>query len=137
MRKATIKGMFSAVTAAIWKVTGKTAQLSFLCAVLNLWRLRLWSQNGANAASSRTPTSQRSNAKTKSSRCLFAQKVFSRNTLKALGCGVMSLKLKVDGKDIPLNEFVERFIMGTVIGGVSSLKGIKDNWEKIEIEIKK
>ena len=49
----------------------------------------------------------------------------------------MSLKLKVDGKEIPLNEFVEKILGGTITGAVTSLRGIKDNWEKIEIEIKK
>ena len=49
----------------------------------------------------------------------------------------MGMKLKVDGKEIPLNEFVERFIQGVVVGGVSSLKGIKENWEKIEILVTK
>ncbi len=49
----------------------------------------------------------------------------------------MSLKLKVDGKEIPLNEFVEKILGGTLIGAVTSLRGIKDDWEKIEIEIKK
>ena len=47
----------------------------------------------------------------------------------------MSLKLKVDGKEIPLNEFVEKILSGTVTGAVESLKGIKENWKKIEIEI--
>lgn len=47
----------------------------------------------------------------------------------------MSLKLRVDGKEIPLNEFVEKILSGTIVGAVTSLKGIKDNWEKIEIEI--
>ena len=49
----------------------------------------------------------------------------------------MSLKLKVDGKEIPLNEFVEKIISGTLIGVVTSLKGISDDWKKIEIEISK
>ena len=49
----------------------------------------------------------------------------------------MSLKLKVDGKEIPLNEFVEKIMRGTVTGAVSSLKGIKEDWKKIEIEIEK
>jgi len=49
----------------------------------------------------------------------------------------MVLKLKVDDKEIPLNEFVARFIQGVVIGGVSSLKGVKDDWRKIEIEVTK
>ena len=49
----------------------------------------------------------------------------------------MVVKLKVDGKEIPLNEFVGRLFQGVVVGGVSSLKGIKDDWEKIEIEVTK
>ena len=49
----------------------------------------------------------------------------------------MSLKLKVDGKDIPLNEFVEKLLNGTVTGAITSLKGIKEDWKKIEIEIEK
>ncbi len=49
----------------------------------------------------------------------------------------MSMKLKVDGKEIPLNEFVENIISGSVVGAVTSLKGIKEDWEKIEIEISK
>ena len=47
----------------------------------------------------------------------------------------MSLKLKVDGKEIPLNEFVEKILSGTITGAVASLRGIKEDWEKIEIEI--
>ena len=49
----------------------------------------------------------------------------------------MGLKLKVDGKEIPLNDFVEKLLVGTVVGGVTSLKGIKEEWEKIEITILK
>jgi hypothetical protein len=49
----------------------------------------------------------------------------------------MGLKLKVDDKEIPLNEFVERIINGAIIGAVSSLKGIKEDWKKIEIKIEK
>ena len=47
------------------------------------------------------------------------------------------MKLRVDGKEIPLNDFVERLIQGVVVGGVSSLKGIKEDWRKIEIEVTK
>jgi hypothetical protein len=49
----------------------------------------------------------------------------------------MGFKLKVDGKEIPLNDFVSKFMQGTLVGGVASLKGIKDDWQKIEIEITK
>ena len=47
----------------------------------------------------------------------------------------MSIKLKVDGKEIPLNEFVEKILNGTLVGAVTSLRGIKEDWKKIEIEI--
>jgi hypothetical protein len=47
------------------------------------------------------------------------------------------MKLKVDGKEIPLNEFVEKFMSGSLTGAINSLKGINENWEKIEIEIQK
>jgi hypothetical protein len=49
----------------------------------------------------------------------------------------LALKLKVDGKEIPLNDFVSRFVQGVIVGGVGSLKGIKEDWEKIEIEVTK
>jgi hypothetical protein len=49
----------------------------------------------------------------------------------------MELKLKVDGKDIPLNDFVEKILTATITGAVNSLRGIKDDWTKIEIEIEK
>ena len=47
----------------------------------------------------------------------------------------MGMKIKVDGNNIPLNEFVEKIISGTIVGAVTSLRGIKADWEKIEIEI--
>ena len=47
----------------------------------------------------------------------------------------MGLKLKVDGKDVPLNDFVEKMLGGAITGAVTSLKGIRQDWKKIEIEI--
>ena len=49
----------------------------------------------------------------------------------------MGLKLKVDNKEIPLNEFVEKILNGMIVGAVTSLRGIKEDWKKIEIEISK
>ncbi|HEX9261394.1 MAG TPA: hypothetical protein VF893_02590 [Candidatus Bathyarchaeia archaeon] len=49
----------------------------------------------------------------------------------------MGLKMKVDGKEIPLNEFVERILNGMIVGAVASLRGIKEDWKEIEIEIAK
>jgi len=49
----------------------------------------------------------------------------------------MSMRLRVDGRKIPLNEFVEKILTGSTVGAVTSLKGIKEDWKKIEIEILK
>jgi hypothetical protein len=49
----------------------------------------------------------------------------------------LALKLKVDGKEIPLNDFVEKILNGSITGAVTSLRGIKEDWKKIEIEIQK
>jgi hypothetical protein len=47
----------------------------------------------------------------------------------------LKMKLLVDGKEIPLNDFVERIFTGMVVGGVNALKGITEDWEKIEIDV--
>ncbi len=49
----------------------------------------------------------------------------------------MGLTLKVDGKAIPLNEFVERILNGMIIGAIASLRGIREDWKTIEIKIDK
>jgi hypothetical protein len=49
----------------------------------------------------------------------------------------MTLKLLVDGKEIPLNEFVEGILTGTIAGAVTTLHGINADWKKIEITIKR
>lgn len=48
---------------------------------------------------------------------------------------MLKLKLIVDGKEIPVNEFVEKILTGTIVGGVTSLRGIKEDWKSIKIEI--
>jgi hypothetical protein len=49
----------------------------------------------------------------------------------------MRLNLKVDSKEIPLNEFVEKILIGTIVGATTSLKGIKKDWKNIDINILK
>jgi len=67
----------------------------------------------------------------------LSKKLLPQNILIVFDVTFMVMKLKVDGKEIPLNDFVARFIEGVVVGGVSSLKGIKEDWQKIEIDITK
>ena len=49
----------------------------------------------------------------------------------------MEVKLEVDGKEIPLNEFVVKMLGGSVKGALEALKGIDGNWKKVVIEIEK
>jgi len=49
----------------------------------------------------------------------------------------LELKLVIDGKDVPLNEFVNKILTGTMVGAVTSLRGVKGDWKKIEVEITK
>jgi hypothetical protein len=49
----------------------------------------------------------------------------------------LNARLSVDGEDIDLNEFVEKILGGTIIGAVTSLRGIKKDWKKIEITVTK
>jgi hypothetical protein len=49
----------------------------------------------------------------------------------------VEVKLFVDGEDIDLNEFVTKILSGTIIGTVTSLRGIKKSWKKIELKIMK
>ena len=46
-------------------------------------------------------------------------------------------KLIVDGEEISLNEFVVKILSGTIVGAVTSLKGIKKDWKEIEIKVTK
>jgi hypothetical protein len=49
----------------------------------------------------------------------------------------LELKLVIDGKEIPLNEFVNKILAGTMVGAVTSLRGVREDWKKIEVEITK
>jgi len=47
----------------------------------------------------------------------------------------LDVKLNVDGEEVDLNEFVAKILGGTVVGAVTSLRGIKKEWRKIAVEI--
>jgi len=49
----------------------------------------------------------------------------------------MEMKLMVDGKEIPLNDFVSKILSGMVVGAVTSLRGIREDWKKIEVAVTK
>ena len=47
----------------------------------------------------------------------------------------LDVKLFVDGKEIDLSEFVVKILSGTLVGAVTSLRGIKKNWKEIEVKV--
>jgi hypothetical protein len=47
----------------------------------------------------------------------------------------MGIKLLVDGEEIELNEFVSKILSGTIVGSVTSLRGIKKDWKEIGIKV--
>lgn len=49
----------------------------------------------------------------------------------------MVVKLLVDGKDIPINDFVESILSGTIVGAVTTLHGVSEEWKKIEIKVER
>lgn len=50
---------------------------------------------------------------------------------------LLDTKLFVDGEEIEVNEFVGKILGGTIVGAVTSLRGIKKEWKEIKIEVKK
>lgn len=49
----------------------------------------------------------------------------------------MDTRLTVDGEEVEMNEFVERILGGTLVGAVTSLRGIKKEWKEIRVTVKK
>ncbi len=48
---------------------------------------------------------------------------------------LLDVKLLVDGEEIDLNEFVVKILSGTLMGAVTSLRGIKKDWKEIEVKL--
>ena len=49
----------------------------------------------------------------------------------------MDVELVVDGEEIELNEFVVKILSGALVGAVTSLHGIKEDWKEIEVKVTK
>lgn len=49
----------------------------------------------------------------------------------------VTTNVRVDGEDVPLNEFVSRMIAGVITGALLTLRGVGEDWKSIEIEIKR
>lgn len=49
----------------------------------------------------------------------------------------MKVRIFVDGKEVPLNKFVNDIIGEIIAGAIKTLKGVNRDWNTINIEIKK
>jgi len=49
----------------------------------------------------------------------------------------LDVSLIVDGKEIPINQFVTNILSGTIAGAVTTLHGVNENWKNIEIKIER
>jgi hypothetical protein len=47
----------------------------------------------------------------------------------------LDIKLFVDGEEIYLSEFVVKILSGTIVGAVTSLRGIKEDWKEIKVKV--
>ena len=48
---------------------------------------------------------------------------------------LLDVKLFVDGEEIDLNEFVVKMLSGTLVGAVTSLRGIRKDWKEIKVKV--
>lgn len=48
---------------------------------------------------------------------------------------LLNVKLHIDDKEIELNEFVEKILSGILVGAVTSLSGINEDWKEIKISV--
>ena len=55
----------------------------------------------------------------------------------AFGGKIVRVKVVVDGKEIPINEFVNQILGGMISGGVMALKGVGEDWKTIEIRVER
>ena len=47
----------------------------------------------------------------------------------------MEVRLEVDGEEVELNDFVTRIFGKTIEAMVSTLKGVKEDWSVVRIEV--
>ena len=45
--------------------------------------------------------------------------------------------LEVDGKNIPMNDFVRKILAGMITGSVGELHGFDENWKTLNISLKR
>jgi hypothetical protein len=57
-------------------------------------------------------------------------------TVKRMGSEEIVVEINVDGRNIPLNRFVQKIVSSIIIGMVSSLRDV-NNWKGATITVKR
>ncbi len=47
------------------------------------------------------------------------------------------IELEIDGKKVPMNDYVRRVFENVIEALVSTLKGVDEDWRELKIEIKR
>ena len=50
---------------------------------------------------------------------------------------VKEIILEIDGKEIPMNDFVKDILCGMLTGSLGTLRGVGDDWKTINISLKR
>lgn len=45
--------------------------------------------------------------------------------------------LEIDGKKIPMNDFVMKILFGTVKGSIETLRGVQEDWKIASITLRR
>jgi len=49
----------------------------------------------------------------------------------------IDIVLEIDGKKIPMNDFVKNILTGMIKGSIETLHGVGDDWKTANITLKK
>ncbi|RCV64724.1 hypothetical protein C5S53_07390 [Methanophagales archaeon] len=49
----------------------------------------------------------------------------------------VEMEIFVDGEDIDTKEFVQNVIGRAIVGAVSTLRGVSDDWQEIDVKVKR
>jgi hypothetical protein len=47
------------------------------------------------------------------------------------------ISLEVDGKDIPMNDFVKKIIFGMILGSIGTLRDVDSDWKSVKLILKR
>lgn len=49
----------------------------------------------------------------------------------------VDIVLEIDGKSIPMNDFVRKILCGMIAGAIATLRGVGNNWKSINIGLRR